>query len=321
MMAGIKIAVLDDYQGVAVESADWSRLDAEIEVFSEYLGAAQVVADRLAGFDVVVAMRERTPFPRELFEALPDLQLLVTTGMRNAAIDLAAAEANGVMVCGTPSPGHATAELTFALILALSRGLIVEVESVRNGGWQAGLGRDLRGSTLGLIGLGRLGSQVAAFGKAFNMNVIAWSENLTSERTAEVGVELVDKEALFAHSDFVSVHLKLSDRSTGLIGADEIGLMKPTAYLVNTSRGPIVDVDALLDAVQSGAIAGAAVDVHDPEPLPVDHPIRSEPRILATPHIGYVTAQTYRIFYEGVVEDIEAWVAGAPIRVLAGQVM
>jgi phosphoglycerate dehydrogenase-like enzyme len=321
-MAEIKIAVLDDYQGVALASADWSRLDAEIEVFSEHLGAASIVAERLAGFDVVVAMRERTPFPRALIEALPDLGLLVTTGMRNAAIDLEAAEANGVMVCGTPSPGHATAELTFALILALSRGLVGEVESVRSGGWQAGLGRDVRGSTLGLIGLGRLGSQVAAFGKAFGMDVVSWSQNLTSERTSEVGVALVDKESLFAGSDFVSVHLKLSDRSTGLVGAEEIGLMKPTAYLVNTSRGPIVDVDALLAAVQSGAIAGAAVDVHDPEPLPSDHPIRSEPRILATPHIGYVTAQTYRIFYEGVVEDIEAWVTGTPIRVLAGgQVM
>ncbi len=321
-MAKIKIAVLDDYQGVALESADWSRLDAEIEVFSEHLGAASIVAERLTGFDVVVAMRERTPFPRALIEALPDLRLLVTTGMRNAAIDLEAAEANGVMVCGTPSPGHATAELTFAFILALSRGLVGEVESVRSGGWQAGLGRDVRGSTLGLIGLGRLGSQVAAFGKAFGMNVVAWSQNLTSERTAEVGVELVDKETLFAGSDFVSVHLKLSDRSIGLVGAEEIGLMKPTAYLVNTSRGPIVDVDSLLAAVQSGAIAGAAVDVHDPEPLPSDHPIRSEPRILATPHIGYVTAQTYRIFYEGVVEGIEAWVTGKPISVLAGgQVM
>ena len=315
-MTRSKIAVLDDYQGVADQSADWGRLDAEIEFFGEHLGSEDVAASRLADFDVIVAMRERTPFPSTLLEALPRLQLLVTTGMRNAAIDLQAAADAGITVCGTPSPGHATAELTFALILSLSRGLFDEISSVRSGGWQSGLGRDLRGATLGVIGLGRLGGQVAGFGQAFGMNVIAWSQNLTSERTAEVGVEPVDKETLFADSDFVTVHLKLSERSTGLIGAEEIALMKPTAYLVNTSRGQIVETDALLDAVRAGRIAGAAFDVFDIEPLPVEHPIRTEPRILATPHIGYVTAQTYRIFYEAAVEDVEAWLSGSPIRVL-----
>ena len=315
-MTRIRIAVLDDYQGVAQQSADWERLDAEIEFFGEPLGPEGVVVSRLADFDVVVAMRERTPCPRTLLESLPRLRLLVTTGMRNAAIDLEAAVDAGITVCGTPSPGHATAELTFALVLSLSRGLVEEIASVRSGGWQSGLGRDVRGATLGVIGLGRLGAQVAGFGKAFGMNVVAWSQNLTPERTAEVGVELVDRETLFADSDFVTVHLKLSERSTGLIGAEEIALMKPTAFLVNTSRAPIVEAEALLDAVRSGRIAGAAVDVFDVEPLPDDHPIRSEPRILATPHIGYVTAETYRIFYEAAVEDIEVWRDGAPTRVL-----
>ncbi len=315
-MTTIKIAVLDDYQGVAEHSADWGRLDAEIEFFGEHLGSRDVVEARLADFDIVVAMRERTPFPRELLESLPRLQLLVTTGMRNAAIDLEAAANAGITVCGTPSPGHATAELTFGLVLSLSRGLLDEIASVRSGGWQSGLGRDLRGATLGVIGLGRLGAQVAGFGQAFGMNVVAWSENLTAERTDEVGVGLVDRKTLFADSDFVTVHLKLSERSTGLIGAEEIALMKPTAFLVNTSRAPIVETEALLEAVRSNRIAGAAVDVFDVEPLPGDHPIRTEPRILATPHIGYVTAETYRIFYEAAVEDIEAWQEGAPTREL-----
>ena len=313
-MAPIKIAVLDDYQDVAEDSAAWDRLDAEVVFFSEPLGAG--AAERLRDFGIVVAMRERTPFPRGLIQSLPNLQLLVTTGMRNAAIDLGAASDHGVVVCGTPSPGHATAELTFALILSLSRGLHDEISSVRAGGWQAGLGRDLRGDTLGVVGLGRLGIQVASFGRAFGMDVIAWSENLEQGRAAEAGVRAVDKQTLFSESDVVTIHLRLSDRSTGLVGADDLARMKPTAYLVNTSRSPIVDNQALLQAVRSGGIAGAALDVFEAEPLPPDHPVRSEPRILATPHIGYVTQQTYRIFYEAVVEDIESWMSGEPVRVL-----
>lgn len=313
-----KIAVLDDYQGVALRLAEWDRLGADVAVLSEPIGDEDAVADRLAEFQVIAAMRERTPFPGSLLRRLPNLELLVTTGMRNAAIDLDAAAEAGVVVSGTPSPGHATAELTFAMILSLARGLVDEVSSVRSGGWQAGLGRDLRGSKLGVVGLGRLGAQVAGFGHAFGMDVIAWSENLTDERAAEVGVQLVDKPTLFADSDFVTVHLRLSPRSRGLIGRSALAQMKPTAYLVNTSRGPIVDSDALLDAVRSGGIAGAAIDVFDEEPLAADDPYRSEPNILATPHIGYVTEQTYRIFYEAVVEDIEAWLAGEPVRVLNG---
>lgn len=296
--------------------ADWATLDADVVVFGDVI-PRKSLPTILAGFDVVVAMRERTPFPEDVISQLPALRLLVTTGMRNAAIDVGAAADRGIVVSGTPSPGHATAELTFALILNLARGLADEAASVRNGGWQRGLGRDLRGSTLGLVGLGRLGSQVAGFAAAFGMDVTAWSENLTAGRAAEVGVRLVDRATLFSHADFISVHLRLSDRTSGLVGAAEFEAMKPTAYLVNTSRGPIVDVDALIDAVRTGSIAGAAVDVFATEPLPADHPLRSEPRILATPHIGYVTEQTYRIFYEAAVEDIAAFLAGEPIRVLS----
>ncbi len=313
----VRVAVLDDYQGAAAGYADWGSLGAGVEFFSDHLTDHDVLVERLAGFDVIVAMRERTPFPRTLLADLPHLRLLVTTGMRNAAIDVEAANELGITVCGTPSPGHSTAELTFALILALSRGLVDQVDSMRSGGWQAHVGRDVRGTTLGLIGLGRLGSQVAGFAKAFSMEVVAWSENLTDERAAEVGVRRVDRNTLFSTSDVVSVHLRLSDRSRGLIGAGELAAMKSTAYLVNTSRGPIVDTDALLTAVRSGQIAGAAVDVYEVEPAPADHPFRTEPRILPTPHVGYVTEQTYRIFYAAVVEDIAAWLSGTPIRTLA----
>jgi phosphoglycerate dehydrogenase-like enzyme len=271
---------------------------------------------RLAGFDVVVAMRERTPFPRTLLEALPDLGLVVTTGSTNASIDVKAAQELGIVVSGTGALPHPTGELTMALILALARGIVDQVGSVREGGWQLGLGRDLLGSTLGVIGLGRLGSQVARFGHAFGMDVLAWSQNLTRERAAEVGVSPVSMDELLRRADFVTIHLRLSDRTRGLIGRDELSLMKSDAYLVNTSRGPIVEETALLDAVRSGVIAGAALDVFDQEPLPPDHPFRTEPRILATPHIGYVTRESYQVFYEGVVESIEAWRAGEPIRLL-----
>lgn len=310
----MRVAVLDDYQRVAASLAEWERLDASVEFFHDTLSDRAALVDRLAGFDVVVGMRERTPFPRELLAALPDLRLLITTGRRNASFDVAAAAELGITVCGTESPGHATAELTFALILTLARGLVDEIESVRAGGWQVGLGSDLRGATLGIIGLGRLGSQVAGFGTAFGMEVIAWSENLTAERCAEAGAVGVDKRELLARADFVTIHLRLSDRTRGLIGAQELAAMKPTAYLVNTSRSPIVDTGALLAAVQGGRPAGAALDVFDTEPLPPDHPLRTEPRIIATPHVGYVTRQTYEVFYPQAVAAIEAWAAGSPIR-------
>jgi phosphoglycerate dehydrogenase-like enzyme len=236
--------------------------------------------------------------------------------MRNASIDVKAATDLGVTVCGTNSPGVATAELAFAMVLAMSRNLILEAGSVANGGWQQRVGRELRGSTLGVIGLGRLGAEVARFGRAFGMDVLAWSQNLTSERAEEVGARLVTKGALFAESDFVSIHLRLSDRTRDLIGQAELEKMKATAYLVNTSRGEIVDTAALLAALDSGALAGAGIDVFDVEPLPPDDRRRTHPKILATPHIGYVTDATYRVFYTEVAEDIAAWQAGAPIRVL-----
>lgn len=316
-MTRCTVAVLDDYQEVAADFGAWHQVDGDITFFTEHVADHDLLVEQLMPFDVIVAMRERTPFPRKVIASLPNLRLLITTGMRNASIDLSAATEHGVIVCGTNSPGHATAELSFALIQALARGLVGEIDSVRSGGWQRGLGRDLRGAQLGLIGLGRLGTQVAAMGKVFGMDVSAWSHNLTPERTEEVGVRLVRFDELLASADFVSIHVRLSDRTRGLIGTEQLALMRPDAYLVNTSRGPIVDTDALITAVRDGAIAGAALDVHDTEPLPADHPVRSEPRILVTPHIGYVTRQTYEIFYGQAVEDIVAWRSGTPIRVLA----
>jgi phosphoglycerate dehydrogenase-like enzyme len=313
----MRIAVLDDYQQVAESLADWSTLEADVSFFPDHISDRGDLVSRLSGFEVVVAMRERTAFPRELLTALPDLRLLVTTGSVNASIDVKAAQELGIVVSGTGSLPHPTAELAMALILALARGLVDQAGSVRDGGWQVGLGRDLLGSTLGVIGLGRLGSQVAGLGQGFGMDVLAWSHNLTRERATEVGVSQVSMDELLRRADFVTIHLRLSDRTRGLIGAAELSLMKPDAYLVNTSRGPIVEETALLDAVRTGVIAGAGIDVFDEEPLPADHPYRTEPRILATPHVGYVTRESYQVFYEGVVESIEAWRDGAPIRLLS----
>lgn len=313
----MRIAVLDDYQQVARDYADWDRLDGEVTFFSDHLDDLDAVVGRLAPFEVIVAMRERTPFDAALLERLPNLELLVTTGMRNSAIDLDAARASGVTVCGTASGGHATAELSFAFIQMLARNLMGEIASVRSGGWQEGVGLDLRGSVLGLVGLGRVGADVARYGLAFGMDVIAWSQNLTDERCAELGVRRVDKPELLRDSDFITLHLKLGPRSVGVIGAADLAAMKPTAYLVNTSRGPLVDTEALLTALDAGSIAGAAIDVFEPEPLPAEHPLRAHPRVLPTPHIGYVTRQTYQVFYPEAVEDIEAWAAGSPIRLLS----
>ncbi|MGH8872240.1 MAG: D-2-hydroxyacid dehydrogenase family protein [Acidimicrobiia bacterium] len=313
----MRIAILDDYQGVAESLADWSTLEADIVFFPDHVSDQGRLLSRLAGFDVIVAMRERTPFPRAVLEGLPDLRLLVTTGAANASIDVKAAQELGVVVSGTASLPHPTAELTMALILALARGLVAETSSVRDGGWQLGLGRDLLGSLLGVIGLGRLGSQVARLGQAFGMEVLGWSQNLTRDGASEVGVSLVSKEELLRRSDFVTIHLRLSDRTRGLIGQGELSSMRPTAYLVNTSRGPIVDEAALLTAVRTGVISGAALDVYDQEPLPQDHPFRYEPGILATPHVGYVTRESYQVFYEGAIEAIEAWRDGSPIRLIS----
>ncbi|HLH71181.1 MAG TPA: D-2-hydroxyacid dehydrogenase family protein [Candidatus Dormibacteraeota bacterium] len=316
----IRVAVLDDYQQVAERMADWTSLPEGTEVifFHDHLAELDALVARLSDFDVVVAMRERTPFPRTLLSRLQRLRLLVTTGMRNAAIDLEAAAELGITVTGTEGTGTSTAELTWALILALLRHVPEEDAAIRAGGWQHTLGVDLAGRTLGVIGLGRIGRQVAAVGRAFGMEVTAWSQHLTEEAAQAAGVRRLGKLELLAGADVVTVHLVLSDRTRGLIGAAELEAMKPTAYLVNTSRGPIVDEQALISALRSGRIAGAALDVYDIEPLPQDHPLRTTPNTVLTPHLGYVTEAGYRVFYGQAVEDIIAFLAGTPIRVLAG---
>ena len=311
----MRIAVLDDYQDVATSLADWDSLGAEVVVFTDTVDADALVK-RLSGFDVAVAMRERTPFPADVLEQLTDLRLLVSTGSRNAAIDVAAARRRGITVCATGYDSSPTAELTWALILAAARNIPAEVGSLRAGGWQVDVGTGLSGKTLGLLGLGRLGSRVAKVGQAFGMETIAWSKHLTADAAAEHGVRAVSKEELFADSDVLSVHVVLSDRTRGIVGAAELRAMKPTALLVNTSRGPIVEEDALLEALHGGWIGGAAIDVYDTEPLPADHPLRSAPRILATPHIGYVSRELYETFYRDAVEDIAAFRDGSPVRVL-----
>jgi phosphoglycerate dehydrogenase-like enzyme len=316
MTAHMKIAILDDYQKVATSLADWDSLGAEIMVLTEPLADADEVVRRLAGFDVLVAMRERTPFPAEVLERLPALRLLVSTGPVNAAIDVAAAGRLGITVCGTGYASHPTAEHTWALILGVARNLVVEADSMRNGGWQVSLATGLHGKTLGVLGLGRLGSQVAQVGQAFGMTTIAWSQNLTPEKAAEHGVRAVTKEQLFSESDVVSIHLVLSERTRGLVGAADLRLMKPTAILVNTSRGPIIDETALVDVLRERRILGAAIDVFETEPLRADHQLRSLPNALLTGHVAYVTRELYETFYRDAVEDIAAFQAGAPIRVM-----
>ena len=313
-----RVAILDDYQNVSRRMADWTSLPAgnEVVVFADHLSGTDAVAKRLADFDAVVAMRERTPFPRALLERLPKLKLLVTTGMRNASIDVAAAIERGVTVCGTAGLPYPTAELTWGLILGLFRRIPTEDRATREGRWQVSCGLGLNGKTLGVIGLGGLGSRVAKIGRAFEMDVIAWSQNLTAARAGEVGATLVTKDELLARSDVVSIHLVLSDRTRGLLGARELARMKPTAYLVNTSRGPIVDEAALVDAVRKGTIAGAGLDVYDEEPLPLDHPLRNLPSTVITPHLGYVTEEGYKIFYGHALDDVKGWLAGQPVRVL-----
>ncbi len=315
----LTVAVLDDYQGVAADLADWDSLGSDVVTvfFADHVADPDALVQRLRPFEVICVMRERTRLPRNVLERLPNLKLLVTTGRRNAAIDTNAARDLGIVVCGTTSPGHATAELAMALILNLARNLHQEVESVRSGGWQREVGRDLRGATLGIVGLGRLGGQVAVAAAAFGMQVIAWSQNLTEERCREVGARRVSKDELLRTADFITIHLRLAERTRGLIGAAELALMKHDAYLINTSRGPIVDEDALLTVLESGDIAGAALDVFDREPLPPDHRLRRAPRLLVTPHVGYVTRETYEVFYGETVEAIAAFLRGSPVRVIA----
>lgn len=313
-----RIAVLDDYQGVATAMTDWTVLPENtlVTVFNDNLQDPVALGERLAGYEVVCIMRERTPFPRAVFERLPDLKLLVTTGMRNASVDLEAASDHGVMVCGTGSSGHATPELAWGLMLCLARHIVHEDTGMHAARWQTTLGRGLHGATLGLLGLGKLGSRMARYAQAFEMETIAWSQNLTSERAAEHGVTLVSKDDLFRRSDFLSIHLILSERSRGLVGTHELGLMKPSSYLINTSRGPIVDEAALVEALHAGTIAGAGIDVYGEEPLPPDSPMRTAPNTVLTPHLGYVTVETYEVFYRETVENIQAWLAGKPVRVL-----
>ncbi len=315
----LRCAILDDYQNVALSSADWSKVgaDVEIKVFNAHLGSTDKVVAALKDFAIICAMRERTVFPRAVIEALPSLKLLITSGMRNASIDLAAAKARGVVVCGTPSFGNGTAAIATGLMLELARRIGYENARLKAGvPWQSTIGLDLEGLTLSVAGLGRLGARMAEIGRAFKMTVIAWSQNLTPEKCAEAGVACVSRDELFRRADFLSIHLQLSDRTRGLVGARELGLMKKTAYLINTSRGPIVEETALLAALRDKRIAGAGLDVFDIEPLPVDHPLRKLDNVVLTPHLGYVTEQNYRAFYTGMVEDIRGFLDGAPVRVL-----
>ena len=314
----VQIAVIDDWQNVASGVVDWSVLEAvgQVHFLHDYPADTATLIERLKGFEVICVMRERTPFDKTLLQGLPKLKLLVTGGMRNAALDIPAAKALGIQVCGTDSYKQAAPELTWALIIASTRNLVAEANSLRAGNWQVGLGGDLYGKTLGILGLGSIGQKVAQFAQVFGMRVIAWSENLTPERAAESGVIWVSKRELFEQADILTIHLVLSDRSRGLVDAEALGWMKPSARLVNTARGPIVDEQALVDALTQGRLAGAALDVYAEEPLPVDHPFRHLPTVLATPHVGYVSEQNYRQFYQQMIEDIQAWATGAPIRVL-----
>jgi phosphoglycerate dehydrogenase-like enzyme len=313
-----RIVLLDDYQGVALDYGDWDRVPEEWQIVAleQHIADPEQLVEALGGAEIVVAMRERTPFPAEILERLPDLRLLITTGMGNVAIDVAAARRNGILVCGTGMHAPGTAELTWGLILSLLRHIPAEDAAMRSGGWQSTIGGDLAGATLGLVGLGRLGKRVAKVAQAFEMEVLAWSQNLDPAEARAAGVEPVEKQALFERADIVSVHYKLSERSRGVVGAAELAAMKPGAYLVNTSRGPLVDTEALVAALHAGAIAGAGLDVFDTEPLPADHPLRQAPRTVLTPHVGYVTEDTYEVFFGDAVEDVLAYLAGDPVRVI-----
>jgi phosphoglycerate dehydrogenase-like enzyme len=318
-MARYRCAILDDYQEVALSVADWSKVsgDLDIKVFNSHLGGADKVIAALEAFDIVCAMRERTAFSRGVIEKLPQLKLLITTGLRNASIDTAAAKERGVVVCGTPSVGSPTSGIAIGLMLELTRRIGYENTRMKAGvPWQTTIGMDLEGLTLGVLGLGKLGTRTARIAQAFGMKVVAWSQNLTPEKCKEIGVGYVGKEDLFRQSDMVTIHVVLSQRTRGFVGAKELGLMKPTAYIVNTSRGPIIEEAALLSALRENKIAGAGLDVFDVEPLPVDHPLRSMDNVVLTPHLGYVSIQNYRAYFAGVVEDIRAFLDGKPVRVI-----
>jgi phosphoglycerate dehydrogenase-like enzyme len=315
----LRCAILDDYQNVFLKIADLAKIkgDVEFKVFTEHLGGPANVIAALKDFEIVVAMRERTGFPKAVIEALPKLKLLITTGARNASIDTETAKARGVTVCGTGSFGSPTSGIAIGLMLELTRHIGYENARLHAGAaWQSTIGADLEGMTLGILGLGKLGARTANIAKAFGMKVIAWSQNLTAEKCAEVGVGYVSKDDLFRQADFITIHVVLSARSRGLVGAHEIGLMKPSAYLINTSRGPIIDEAAMLAALREKKIAGAGLDVFDIEPLPLDHPLRKMDHVVLTPHLGYVSEQNYRHYFAGVVEDIRGFLDGKPVKVL-----
>ena len=316
----VRAAILDDYQNVALKLADWSPIakDVEIKVFDKPFASPDEAIKALQGFAVVVGMRERTPFPRKVIEALPDLKLLITTGAKNNSFDIKAASERGVTVCGTGSAGNPTAGIAFGLMLELTRRIGFENARLKAGSpWQVTIGHDLEGLTLGIVGLGKLGQRVASIGKAFGMKVMAWSQNLTPDKAKEAGVDYASKEDLFGKSDFVSIHYQLGERSRRLVTAADIGRMKPSAYLINTARAPIVDQAALLKALQDKKIAGAGLDVFEVEPLPLDHPYRKLDNVVLTPHLGYVSEQNYRKYFPDIVEDIRAWLDGKPVRVIS----
>jgi len=314
----MKIAILDDYQNIAFKFADWTdiRANHEVSVFNDTITDMDALVARLSSFEIICAMRERTPFGSDLLERLPNLKLLITSGAKNNSFDMIAAKAKGIMVCGTDGGYTTTAELVFGLMLSMSRNLMSEAESFRQGGWQIGIGENIHGKTLGLVGLGRLGSKVASIAKIFGMNVIAWSPNLTQEKASEHGVTAVTKQELFKQADFISVHVVSSPRSRNLVDAEAIGLMKPTARLINTSRSAIVSYPALIEALQNDKIAGAAIDVFDVEPVPENDPVRTVKNLIATPHIGYVTQETFAGYQQGYVAAINGFVAGEPVFVL-----
>ena len=312
------IAILDDYQNAALGSANWQKIsNSEITVFNDYL-QSETLADVLRPFEIIVVMRERTPFPKTLIDNLPNLRLIVTAGLRNLSIDLTAARTAGIDVCGTEMLGYPAFEHTWGLILALAKKIPKEDQIMKLGGWQQGYGIGLNGKTLGILGLGKLGSKVARVGLAFNMNVLAWSENLTIEHAKEVGVQRVDRDELFERADIITVHLVLSERTHGLIGKSELKAMKKTAYLVNTSRGPIIDEAALIEALDTKSIAGAGLDVFDIEPLPKKHRLREMGNVVLTGHTGFVVAELHKLVYGQAVEGIEAWLEGTPLRLLNG---
>ena len=316
----LRCAILDDYQNVALKLADWSPIskDVELKVFDKPFASQAEAIKALQGFAIVVGMRERTPFPRKVIEALPDLKLLITTGAKNNSFDIKACAERGITVCGTGGFGNPTTGITFGLMLELTRRIGFENARLKAGeSWQVTIGRDLEGLTLGVVGLGRLGQRVAGVGKAFGMKVLAWSQNLTPEKAKEAGVEFASKEDLFRNSDFVTIHYQLGERSRGLITGEDIARMKKTAYLINTARAPIVDQAALLKALQDKTIAGAGLDVFEIEPLPLDHPYRKLDNVVITPHLGYVSEQNYRKYFPDIVEDIRAWLDGKPVRVIS----